>query len=151
MTCVFVIPSAEEVNACVSFHDSINRWILIETRAKRLGVYGLCPVCHGKGEGKLPRKRKKAHQKWQSFDPPTGPGYQLWETCTEGSPFSPVFASPEELADWCEDNATVFAGEKTSRQQWLAMFSRDRGLTVETGSLMVGEGNYVGSIVNLLT
>jgi hypothetical protein len=30
-------------------HDAINRWILIETRAKRLGVYGECSECEGKG------------------------------------------------------------------------------------------------------
>jgi hypothetical protein len=30
-------------------HDAINRWILIETRAKRLGVYGLCSTCNGDG------------------------------------------------------------------------------------------------------
>lgn len=28
-------------------HDAINRWILIETRAKRLGVYGHCSKCEG--------------------------------------------------------------------------------------------------------
>jgi hypothetical protein len=30
-------------------HDGINRGILIETRAKRLGVWGLCPSCEGHG------------------------------------------------------------------------------------------------------
>jgi hypothetical protein len=30
-------------------HDAINRWILIETRAKRLGVYGKCDACKGDG------------------------------------------------------------------------------------------------------
>jgi hypothetical protein len=30
-------------------HDAINRGILIETRAKRLGVWGLCPSCEGHG------------------------------------------------------------------------------------------------------
>jgi hypothetical protein len=30
-------------------HDGINRGILIETRAKRLGVWGLCPFCEGHG------------------------------------------------------------------------------------------------------
>lgn len=43
------IPTADEVNAWESGpgmgHDAINRWILIEARAKRLGVYGHCPHC----------------------------------------------------------------------------------------------------------
>lgn len=30
-------------------HDAINRWILIETRAKRLGVWGHCEPCQGDG------------------------------------------------------------------------------------------------------
>lgn len=30
-------------------HDGINQHILVETRAKRLGVYGLCPRCEGHG------------------------------------------------------------------------------------------------------
>lgn len=48
--------TAEEVNAANKKgglgnfnHDAINRWILIETRAKRLGVWGECklPTCDG--------------------------------------------------------------------------------------------------------
>jgi hypothetical protein len=30
-------------------HDAINRFILIEQRARRLGVWGLCPKCDGRG------------------------------------------------------------------------------------------------------
>lgn len=50
--------TAEEVNEANSKrglglgdyrHDAINRWILIKTRAKRLGIYGLCSNCQGKG------------------------------------------------------------------------------------------------------
>lgn len=64
---------------------------------------------------------------WRSlwhYEPPTGEGFQLWETTTEGSPQSPVFASVEELADWCEGNATTFASCKVSREQWLKMFGK---------------------------
>jgi hypothetical protein len=46
-------PTAEEVNAWERGrgmgHDAINRWILIETRAKRLGVWGHCEHCDGDG------------------------------------------------------------------------------------------------------
>lgn len=42
------IPAAE-VNAAPSIHDSINRWICVETRARRFGVYGHCSSCEGKG------------------------------------------------------------------------------------------------------
>lgn len=47
------IPTPEEVNAWAGRrglgHDAINRGICVETRAKRLGVYGLCPTCEGHG------------------------------------------------------------------------------------------------------
>lgn len=49
------IPTADEVNAlnepgAKGFgHDAINRCILVETRAKRLGVYGRCSTCGGEG------------------------------------------------------------------------------------------------------
>jgi hypothetical protein len=46
------IPSAKEVNDAQNNrkrgfigHDAINRWICIEQRAKRLGVYGKCEHC----------------------------------------------------------------------------------------------------------
>ena len=49
-------PTADKVNELqgkrgIGFHghDAINRWILIETRAKRLGVYGKCDQCGGEG------------------------------------------------------------------------------------------------------
>lgn len=49
------MPTADEVNAAerkvgLMVHDAINRWILVETRAKRLGVYGRCTACGGGGE-----------------------------------------------------------------------------------------------------
>lgn len=48
------VPTAAEVNARqrlvgLGSHDAINRWILIETRAKRTGVYGKCEPCGGRG------------------------------------------------------------------------------------------------------
>ena len=82
-------------------HDAINCWIAVEQRAKRLGVWGWCHACwRGKGHGRYPRKLKKAHKRWQRTEPPAGEGYQLWETVSEGSPISPVFANPDDLVAW---------------------------------------------------
>jgi len=56
-----------------------------------------------------------------NYDPPTGDGYQLWETTTEGSPMSPVFSSPEELAEWLEANeASSFADMTCNYDEWLS-------------------------------
>lgn len=57
----------------------------------------------------------------EQYDPPTGDGFQLWETTSEGSPQSPVFATLEELCAWCEDNATTFASFKATKEQWFKM------------------------------
>lgn len=75
------------------------------------------------------------YDKWECDEPPTGEGYQLWETTSEGSPTSPVFESAEELAGWCEENATIFASFKASRQEWLELFQDVDEL--EVGSLML--------------
>lgn len=146
------IPTAEEVNAyqhrgCLDGHDAINRSILIEARATRLGVFGKCSVCNG--EGTLPHPNealRKLHEEWKEYEPPAGVGYQLWETCSEGSPISPVFASAEELADWCAENATIFASEKTSRENWLKMFVGEKDL--DMGSLLVIQPGYIGALAN---
>lgn len=34
------------------------------------------------------------------IDPPSGQGYQVWETVSEGSPVSPVFSNEAELREW---------------------------------------------------
>lgn len=48
--------------------------------------------------------------------------FQMYETCTEGSPISPVFATPEEVARWCADNGASASGSQTANyDQWLAV------------------------------
>lgn len=59
-------------------------------------------------------------------EPPIGEGYQLWETTSEGSPKSPVFETLEQLCEWCEENATVFANNKATKEEWFKMLSGDR-------------------------
>lgn len=144
-------PSADKVNSWedrggIGGHDGINRWILIEARAKRLGAFGKCPKCKGRGETKLPRKMKKRYKKWKEYEPPTGKGYQLWETTTEGSPISPVFANAEKLAKWSVKNATIFGNEKTSYENWLTMFIGEDDL--DAGSLLIVQHGFVGAVVN---
>lgn len=152
------IPTADEVNAAqhqggLHGHDAINRGILVEARLRRLGLPMCCSKCRGLGHVWIGKTRKKAqkkrkyHNAWKEHEPPIGPGYQLWETCTEGSPISPVFASAEELANWCADNATIFGDEKTSRENWLQMFTDKKKAEVE--SLFVADSRgYVGAYAN---
>lgn len=124
------IPTPEEVNkwarqAGISGHDSCNQWICVEARAKRLGVYGKCSYCNGEGHVWFSNEVKKLSEEWESYEPPTGEGYQLWENCSEGSPVSPVFETLDELCEWCETGATTFGSAKTSKEEWKRMLDED--------------------------
>lgn len=120
------IPTAAEVNEWAQYgmgHDSINQHICVKARAKRLGVTeDTCSCCDG--EGMLWPEDKYA-ELWENFEyiePPTGGGYQMWETVTEGSPISPVFDTPEELAHWLADNgASAFGSQTATYEQWLVI------------------------------
>ena len=47
---------------------------------------------------------------------------QMYETTTEGTPISPVLKTAKELARWLADNnASAFAGEGASYEDWLSM------------------------------
>lgn len=46
--------------------------------------------------------------------------YQMYEDTSEGTPISPVFATPEEVARWCVDNGvSIFGRDATSYETWL--------------------------------
>jgi hypothetical protein len=45
---------------------------------------------------------------------------QMYENTSEGTPISPIFATPEELARWLVDNgASSFANMTATYEQWL--------------------------------
>lgn len=51
--------------------------------------------------------------------------YQMYEDTTEGTPISPVCATPKEIARWLADNgASAFAYDTATYDQWLRMISR---------------------------
>jgi hypothetical protein len=121
-------PTAEKVNNWNRTgigHDSMNQWICVETRAKRLGVWGECEYCNGNGEIWASEEVEKLHDEWNQYDPPTGEGYQLWETTSEGSPQSPVFKTLDELCEWCAENATTFGSFKATKDEWKGMLDDD--------------------------
>lgn len=65
------------------------------------------------------------------IEPPAGDGYQLWEYTSEGSPYSPVFTTYEDLCAWCERNATIYAYLRVTKEQW-AEFLKQEIFTVCT-------------------
>ena len=121
---------------CGLGHGSLNSWTVIGAKCEREGQPEACEVCNGHGSvERYPGQRAQA-EAWEWTEPPTGDGWQLWETTSEGSPVSPVFETAEELAAWCADNATVFGDSKESYEGWLKMFQTDGG--VSAGSTLVG-------------
>lgn len=95
-------------------HDSINCWVVIKAACERAGQPESCPDCNGHGSHeRYPGQRAEA-EAWEAIEPPTGEGWQLWETTSEGSPKSPVFATGEELAQWMSRNPCGFASARIS-------------------------------------
>jgi len=115
------VPAPREVNIwSISGmgHDSINSGICIRAECERLGVAYTCAACDGEGDIWPSPEAKQAYEGWQQEEPPAGEGYQIWETVSEGSPISPVFSSPLDLA---KHMATTKWGadEGTPVETWL--------------------------------
>jgi hypothetical protein len=53
----------------------------------------------------------------RAWTPEQASHYQMYETVSEGTPVSPVFATPEEVARWCADN--LGGWQKASYEAWL--------------------------------
>jgi hypothetical protein len=101
-----VTPSAEQVNewSLRSFgHDSINAHVAVAARCDREGFPERCATCQGHGSIETHPGQRAAAEAWERSEPPTGEGWQLWETVSEGSPVSPVFADADGLAVWMSD------------------------------------------------
>ena len=143
LTCTFVkgtgwkkkdpayVPSPEEVNvwSLRSFgHDSINQWTVVAAECERLGIDRECEHCSGKGSNWNPPEAEKQADEWERIEPPSGVGFQLWETVSEGSPISPVFASAEELANWLVAGIGYkwrMNDEGTTFDQWMKFITVD--------------------------
>jgi hypothetical protein len=118
-------------------HDSINQWIVCKAECVRQGWPINCLTCKGKGEFWPSKKAEKLYNDWEPSEPLEGPGYQMWETVSEGSPISPVFATPEELASWLVNHRP----SDGSFDSWMNMITNggwSPSLMIENGRLMTG-------------
>jgi hypothetical protein len=110
---------------CSTGLGSSEAWRVGESILKAAGLdpeaWGSCPMCEGEG---VHPDHREAHDAWKAEEPPTGEGYQLWETTSEGSPVSPVFASLDALCEWAEVNATVHGDVRTSAARWKEMLEK---------------------------
>jgi hypothetical protein len=62
-------------------------------------TWGYCPICDGEGSNPTP-EQQAAYDAWSPAEIPTGEGWQLWETISDGGPVSLVFDNAEALAVW---------------------------------------------------
>lgn len=150
---VTVPRTAEEVNAAngpgagIGGHDAINQWIAVKARATRLGVYGHCDDCNGKGARWESRAWRHLAKKWRKTEPPKGDGWQMWETTSEGSPISPVCESPEALARWLADNnASAFGSQGATYEEWLGMI---RGPGWAPSAVQIDGGPIVSGVAGM--
>lgn len=151
-------PTAAEVNAANRGgslfhdygHDAISRWILARHRCELLGIPYECPTCKGHETIATDEERaaeEAASEAWEPTEPPSGDGYQLWETVSEGSPISPVFALPGELAIWMTENRCTVNGPMRSvdaalrfiEQGWAPSFISSPEIGFTDGMTLAGE------------
>jgi hypothetical protein len=99
---------------------------LIKAAGLKKKEWGVCPVCKG---DKLDPAAKEVYDAWKNYDPPEGPGYQLWETVSEGSPISPVFSTKEEfIAYLVSQGYSQKASENFSESGWAPSMVTSNGV-----------------------
>ena len=113
-------------------HDTIDRWGATEKIIAAAGLaddWGVCATCAGLGQHP---DDVEASESWEPTEPPTGDGYQMWETTSEGSPQTPVFATLRHLAEYCSDHCATFGsferGHRATADEWERML--DDGLVM---------------------
>jgi hypothetical protein len=124
------VPTPQQVNewSILGFgHDSINASVVVRARCVREGQPEVCSTCQGHGSAEVYEGQRAEAEAWEPTEPPTGEGWQLWETVSEGSPISPVFPDAEGLAQWLT----------TKDACWGAM---KEPMTVSAARAFVGEG-----------
>lgn len=118
-------------------HDSINCFIVVEDRCKREGSDFKCAECEGHGNIEAYPGQREAADNWERTDPPTGPGWQLWSTTTEGHPMTPVFEAPGDLASYCVGNVSVFGAEYGTIEQWMGIIVGGDLASIRIGNAII--------------
>ena len=116
---------SEEAMAVAATLDRHGRFEKVRAHCVDLGLAHLCPTCKGNGETFDTPEAEAACEAWEPTEPPAGEGWQMWETVSEGSPISPVFATPEELAHWLTYTPHSWNNGDTSYKAWLRMIRGD--------------------------
>jgi hypothetical protein len=142
-------PAEELTNRMMSDPSYPINDVLIKAAGLDPKTWGWCITCKAHGSLEKYEGQRAEAEAWERTDPPKGEGWQLWQTVSEGSPISPVFATAEELARWMTTPAYHWGasrGEEISYEGALAfvnvgwapsgMVTREHG--VETGEQFIG-------------
>lgn len=93
--------------------------------------WGICPTCKGEGQVEVYPGQSAEADAWEPTEPPVGDGWQMWSNTGDPCPTSPVFITPEELADWCESNDTIYGHYTAPSSKWLSIILGDDAASVE--------------------
>ena len=143
-----VRPSVEELQLSMMdvFPNSRIEYHLIEGICEQEGVPYLCEICNGDIEIWPSEQDRKLYNEWEPSKLPSGDGYQLWSTVTEGTPNSPVFATPEELADFLagpQSPERKGINRDVTRDEWLMFI---KGEMHSVGSASTSSAGFVGGV-----
>jgi hypothetical protein len=130
-------------------HDSINASVVIRARCEAADELVTCTNCDGHGTVEAYEGQRAEAEAWEATEPPEGDGWQLWETVSEGSPITPVFATAEELARWMTTHSWGSQTEKMASSYEVAMKFIDAGwaptLIGVPGTGVVSGVEWIGS------
>lgn len=141
-----VVPSPAQVNewSLTGFgHDSTNAYIVASARCEREGVPYECGTCEGSGQAWRDDQHKADHEAWEATDPPSGDGWQLWQTVSEGGPISPVFATADGLIEWMTTPAAKWGASGPWPREAAAAFVNGPGWAP---TFMGGAGGVVDGV-----
>jgi hypothetical protein len=138
-----VAPTPRQVNEWSLLgmgHDSINQWTCVRAACGRLGVPSTCAACDGEGTMWPSPETRRRCEEWRPTEPLEGPGYQVWETVSEGSPISPVFSTARDLAHHMA--TTRYGADRgTSYEDWVSFIEGPGwapSMAVLSGEMMPG-------------
>lgn len=106
--------------------------------SEEITAWESCPKCGGHGSLEKYEGQREDAEAWEPSEPPVGEGWQMWETVSEGSPCSPVFETPEELARYCADNVSTFGDHMGTYEKWLPVILGKDMMTTDLGNGMIG-------------
>lgn len=114
---------------------------------KLLEVTGMsveCTACSGEGGHETYPGQDADREAWTRTEPPTGEGWQLWQTVSEGGPVSVPFTSAEALASWMvsADEASSYETALNFVHQGWAPSGMSRGTEYRTGVDAVGDPDF---------